>query len=271
MELTELKEHAKNIRMNILRQIANANSGHPGGSLSSADIVTVLYFNVMNISADNVDSSDRDRFVLCKGHASPLLYAALAEKGLIPEDELMTFRKINSRLSGHPDSKKVAGIDMSTGSLGQGLAVADGMAIANKLTGKPFRVYALMGDGECEEGEVWEAAMAAAHYHSDNLCAIVDQNGLQIDGKTEDVIGVEPLDKKFEAFGWHVIHIDGHDMEQILKAFKEAERVKGKPSVIIAKTTKGKGVSFMENQAGWHGKAPNAEQLSQALKELEES
>ena len=271
MKILELTEHAKRIRINILKQVAGANSGHPGGSLSSADIVTALYFKVMNIDADNVESQDRDRFVMCKGHASPLLYAVLSEKGLIPEEELMTFRKINSRLSGHPDCKKIMGIDMSTGSLGQGLAVADGMAIANKLTGKPFRVYALMGDGECEEGEVWEAAMAAAHYHSDNLCAIVDQNGLQIDGRTEDVIGVEPLDQKFEAFGWHVIKIDGHDMEQILRAFKEAESVKGKPSVIIARTVKGKGVSFMENQAGWHGKAPNAEQLSQALKELEEA
>jgi transketolase len=269
MENEILKQHANHIRINILKEVANANSGHPGGSLSSADIVTLLYFEIMDINQDNVRSIDRDRFVLSKGHVSPLLYAVLSEKGFIPEEELMTFRKINSRLQGHPNMNLVPGVDMSTGSLGQGLAAADGMAIANKLSKNDHRVYCLVGDGESEEGEIWEAAMAAHHYKSDNLCMILDSNGLQIDGKVDDVIGPNPLDQKMEAFGWHVIHADGHDFDDLRKAFKEAENTKGVPTCIVAHTIKGKGVSYMENQAGWHGKAPNAEQLKQAIAELE--
>ena len=269
MEIQQLKEHAKNVRKNILKMIANANSGHTGGSLGAADLLTVLYFEIMDINKDNVKGIDRDRFVLSKGHTSPLLYAVLAEKGLLDESELMTFRKVNSNLQGHPNMNYVDGVDMSTGSLGQGLAAANGMAIANKLAGNEHRVYALLGDGECEEGEIWEAAMAAAHYKSDNLCAIVDVNGLQIDGFTKDVIGPEPLDEKFKAFGWHVINIDGHNLEEIRNALEEAKTIKGQPTAIVAKTVKGKGVSFMENEAGWHGKAPNAEQLEKALAELE--
>ena len=269
MDQQELKLHAKNIRKNILKQVAHASSGHPGGSLGAADILTYLYFEVMDINKDNASGIDRDRFVLSKGHASPLLYATLAEKGILDESELMTFRQLDSKLQGHPNMNYVDGVDMSTGSLGQGLAAADGMAIANKLLKNDHRVYCLIGDGESEEGEIWEAAMAAAHYKSDNLCAIIDVNGLQIDGKTSDVIGPDPLDEKFAAFGWHVINIDGHDFTDLANAFEEAKNTKGKPTAIIAKTVKGKGVSFMENQAGWHGKAPNAEQLAQALEELE--
>ena len=269
MEIQELREHAKNVRKNILKMIANANSGHTGGSLGAADLLTVLYLEIMDVNKENVKGIDRDRFVLSKGHTSPLLYAVLAEKGLLDEKELMTFRKIDSNLQGHPNMNYVDGVDMSTGSLGQGLAAANGMAIANKLSGNNHRVYALVGDGESEEGEIWEAAMAAAHYKSDNLCAIIDENGLQIDGFTKDVMNPEPLDEKFKAFGWNVITIDGHNLEEIRNALEEAKTVKGKPTAIIAKTIKGKGVSFMENQASWHGKAPNAEQLEQALAELE--
>lgn len=269
MENEILKQHAKNIRINVLKEIANANSGHPGGSLSAADIVTMLYFEVMDITKDNADTIDRDRFVLSKGHVSPLLYAVLAEKGILPEEQLMTFRKIDSKLQGHPNMNYVSGVDMSTGSLGQGLAAADGMALANKLSGNDHRIYCLVGDGESEEGEIWEAAMAAHHYHNDNLCVILDSNGLQIDGNVEDVIGPNPLDEKFKAFGWHVITVNGHDFDELRAAFKEAEQTKGVPTAIIAHTVKGKGVSFMENQAGWHGKAPNEEQLKQALAELE--
>ena len=270
MEKKELQKHIRNIRRNVLKEVANAKSGHPGGSLSAAEIVSVLYFNVMDITAENLATTDRDRFVLSKGHASPLLYAVLAEKGFLDEAELMTFRKVNSRLQGHPDMKRVPGIDMSTGSLGQGFAAADGMALANKLDGNDHRVYVLLGDGECEEGEVWETAMSAAHYKNDNLCAIVDYNGLQIDGKVADVAGMVDPGDKFKAFGWHVIEVDGHDIDALNAAFAEAETVKGKPTVIIANTVKGKAVSFMENQAGWHGVAPNAEQLEAALKELED-
>ena len=269
MEIQELKEHAKNVRKNILKMIANANSGHTGGSLGAADLLTVLYLEIMDVNKDNVKGIDRDRFVLSKGHTSPLLYAVLAEKGLLDEAELMTFRKVDSNLQGHPNMNYVDGVDMSTGSLGQGLAAANGMAMANKLSGNNHRVYALVGDGESEEGEIWEAAMAAAHYKSDNLCAIIDANGLQIDGFTKDVMNPEPLDEKFKAFGWNVIKIDGHNLEEIRNALEEAKTVKGKPTAIVAKTIKGKGVSFMENEAGWHGKAPNKEQLEQALAELE--
>ena len=260
--------HANNIRKNIVKMVANAKSGHPGGSLSAADIMTVLYFEEMNINEDNVDSIDRDRFVLSKGHASPCLYAALAERGLLHED-LLTFRKLNSNLQGHPNMNSVAGVDMSTGSLGQGISTAVGMAIANKLGKNDYRVYAMLGDGECEEGQVWEAAMAASHYHLDNLCAIVDFNGLQIDGNVQDVMDPTPIDKKFEAFGWNTINIDGHDFDDIRNAFKVARECKGKPTMILAHTIKGKGVSYMENAANWHGVAPNEEQLKIALEELE--
>ena len=260
--------HANNIRKNIVKMVANAKSGHPGGSLSAADIMTVLYFEEMNINEDNVDSIDRDRFVLSKGHASPCLYAALAERGLLHED-LLTFRKLNSNLQGHPNMNSVAGVDMSTGSLGQGISAAVGMAIANKLGKNDHRVYAMLGDGECEEGQVWEAAMAASHYHLDNLCAIVDFNGLQIDGNVQDVMDPTPIDKKFEAFGWNTINIDGHDFDDIRNAFKVARECKGNPTMILAHTIKGKGVSYMENAANWHGVAPNEEQLKIALEELE--
>ena len=222
----------------------------------------------MNINEDNVYSIDRDRFVLSKGHASPCLYAALAERGLLHED-LLTFRKLNSNLQGHPNMNSVAGVDMSTGSLGQGISAAVGMAIANKLGKNDYRVYAMLGDGECEEGQVWEAAMAASHYHLDNLCAIVDFNGLQIDGNVQDVMDPTPIDKKFEAFGWNTINIDGHDFDDIRNAFKVARECKGKPTMILAHTIKGKGVSYMENAANWHGVAPNEEQLKIALEELE--
>ena len=260
--------HANNIRKNIVKMVANAKSGHPGGSLSAADIMTVLYFEEMNINEDNVDSIDRDRFVLSKGHASPCLYAALAERGLLHED-LLTFRKLNSNLQGHPNMNSFDGVDMSTGSLGQGISAAVGMAIANKLGKNDYRVYAMLGDGECEEGQVWEAAMAASHYHLDNLCAIVDFNGLQIDGNVQDVMNPTPIDKKFEAFGWNTINIDGHDFDDIRNAFKVARECKGKPTMILAHTIKGKGVSYMENAANWHGVAPNEEQLKIALEELE--
>lgn len=266
--MDNLSLHANNIRKNIVKMVANAKSGHPGGSLSAADIMTVLYFEEMNINEDNVDSIDRDRFVLSKGHASPCLYAALAERGLLHED-LLTFRKLNSNLQGHPNMNSVAGVDMSTGSLGQGISAAVGMAIANKLGKNDHRVYAMLGDGECEEGQVWEAAMAASHYHLDNLCAIVDFNGLQIDGNVQDVMDPTPIDKKFEAFGWNTINIDGHDIDDIRNAFKVARECKGKPTMILAHTIKGKGVSYMENAANWHGVAPNEEQLKIALEELE--
>lgn len=266
--MDNLSLHANNIRKNIVKMVANAKSGHPGGSLSAADIMTVLYFEEMNINEDNVDSIDRDRFVLSKGHASPCLYAALAERGLLHED-LLTFRKLNSNLQGHPNMNSVAGVDMSTGSLGQGISAAVGMAIANKLGKNDHRVYAMLGDGECEEGQVWEAAMAASHYHLDNLCAIVDFNGLQIDGNVQDVMDPTPIDKKFEAFGWNTINIDGHDFDDIRNAFKVARECKGKPTMILAHTIKGKGVSYMENAANWHGVAPNEEQLKIALEELE--
>lgn len=262
------QEHAMSIRRNIIKMVAGANSGHPGGSLSGADLLTVLYFNEMDITAENAESIDRDRFVLSKGHASPLLYATLAEKGIIEEQELATFRRINSKLQGHPNMNYVKGVDMSTGSLGQGISCAVGMALANKLQGNDHRIYTLLGDGECEEGQVWEAAMAAAHYELDNLCAIVDFNGLQIDGDVTKVMNPTPIDKKFEAFGWYVININGHDYGEIEAAYKQARENKGKPTMILAHTIKGKGVSFMENNYAWHGSAPNAEQAAQALKEL---
>ncbi|EMJ6204442.1 transketolase [Clostridioides difficile] len=267
--MSTLRDHSNNIRKNIIKMVAEAKSGHPGGSLSIADMLTVLYFDKMNVCAENPKMADRDRFVLSKGHAAPALYATLAEKGFFPEEELITLRKFGSKLQGHPDMKKVAGIDMSTGSLGQGLSAANGMALAGKLDNKDYTVYTILGDGEIQEGQIWEAAMTASHYKLDNLIAFVDLNGLQIDGSNEEVMNVNPVDDKFKSFGWNVIVINGHSFEEIGNAVDEAKKVTGKPTVIIAKTVKGKGVSFMENNAEWHGTAPNAEQAEQALKDLE--
>lgn len=267
-QMAELQRHANNIRQEIVKMVAGAKSGHPGGSLSAADIVTALYFHEMNIYSDQPDHPDRDRFILSKGHASPVLYAALAEKGFFPKEELATFRKLNSRLQGHPSRKLLPGVEQSTGSLGQGLSTGIGMALAGRLDKKDYRVYVLLGDGEIQEGMVWEAAMAAGHYGLDNLCAIIDFNHLQIDGFVEEVMNPTPIDAKFRAFNWHVIEIDGHNMEEIIAAFAEAKQVKGKPTLILAHTIKGKGVSYMENECGWHGTAPNEEQLQIALKEL---
>lgn len=248
--------------------LCESKSGHPGGSLSCADILTYLYYEKMNIDVSNPKWEQRDRFVLSKGHAAPALYSVLAEKGFFPKEELKTLRKTGGLLQGHPDSKHVPGVDVSTGSLGQGISNAVGMALGLKAQNNNARVYAVLGDGELQEGLVWEASMAAAHYKLDNLVAIVDFNGLQIDGKNEEVMGISPLDEKFRGFGFNVIECDGHDYEELDKAFKNAEETKGKPTVIIAKTVKGKGVSFMENQAGWHGQAPNKEQTEQAITEI---
>ncbi len=263
-----LKEKAAYIRLDIIEQVFRASSGHPGGSLSSADILAYLYFKEMNVDPKNPSDPDRDRFVLSKGHASPLLYGALAEKGFFPKDDLKSFRQTTSHLQGHPDKKGTPGVDMTTGSLGIGISAACGMALAGKISGKSYRVYALCGDGEMEEGQVWEAAMFAHHYELDNLTVFVDFNGLQIDGKITDVIDPTPIDKKFEAFGWNVICINGNDLDEIDEAVTAAKKCKGRPTAIIAATTKGKGVSFMENQAGWHGKAPNKEQYDQAVGEI---
>lgn len=270
VQVVELKRMANQIRQNIITMLLPAKSGHPGGSLSAADILSVLFFREMRIKPEEPHWADRDRFVLAKGHAAPVLYAALAEKGFFPKEELLGLRQTGRMLQGHPDMKKVPGVDMSTGSLGQGLSVANGMALAGKLDGKDYRVYALLGDGEMAEGQVWEAAMAAAHYKLDNVTAILDLNGLQIDGSTENVMNISPIDEKWRAFGWHVITVDGHDIDALLGAFAEAKDTKGKPTILIAQTTKGKGVSFMEDQADWHGSAPNAEQAEQALNELRE-
>ena len=268
MTLRELELRAARGRLLGLEMVYRAASGHIGGSLSAMDILTELYFEVMKVDPAQPGDPGRDRFVMSKGHCTPGLYPVLALRGYFPVEELELFRSIKGHMSGHPDMVHVKGVDMSTGSLGQGLACAGGMALAGKLDGRDYRVYALMGDGEIEEGEIWEAAMAAHKYKLDNLCGIVDVNGLQIDGATADVMPSEPLDAKFAAFGWHVIKADGHDFESLRAAFAEAAATKGVPSVILAKTTKGKGVSFMENNAGWHGKAPNAEQYEQARAEL---
>ncbi|MDO5414598.1 MAG: transketolase [Bacillota bacterium] len=268
MDIKALEKTAAEVRVGIVKAIHNAGSGHPGGSLSAADIVTALYFDEMNIDPANPKMEGRDKFILSKGHAGPVQYSALAVKGYYPMEDFMELRKIGSKFQGHPDMNKVPGIEMSTGSLGQGFSVAGGMAMANKLDNDPGRVYVLLGDGEIQEGIVWEAAMSAAHYKLDNLVGILDWNGLQIDGKNEDVITVAPVVEKFESFGWNVIQIDGHDFQQILDAFKKARECKGQPTMIVAKTIKGKGVSFMEDQAGWHGKAPDAEQTAQAVAEL---
>lgn len=270
MTTIELKRVANVIRQDIISMLVSAKSGHPGGSLSAADIVTTLFFNEMRVNPQDPKWADRDRFVLSKGHAAPVLYAALAEKGYFPKEELKGLRHTGHMLQGHPDMKKTPGVDMSTGSLGQGLSAANGMALASKLDGKDYRVFALLGDGEMAEGQIWEAAMAAAHYKLDNLIAILDYNGLQIDGKTDSVMSSAPLAQKWQAFCWHVIEVDGHDIDALLEAFAEAKTVKGRPTMIIAKTVKGKGISFMEDQAGWHGNAPSVEQGEQALKELRE-
>lgn len=267
-ESAMIKEMALLMRQDILRMVAQAGSGHPGGSLSAADMLAVLYFREMRIDPKNPKDPDRDRFVLSKGHASPVLYAALARRGFIPVEELSTFRRIDSRLQGHPSMKALPFVEMSTGSLGQGISAANGMAIAAKMDRRPLRVYVMIGDGELQEGELWEAAMTASHRKLDNLVALLDYNGLQIDGRIEDVKSLTGIRQRFQAFGWHVIEANGHDVEAIASALDEARGIKGKPSVIIAKTIKGKGVSFMEDQASWHGTAPKPDQLEQALGEL---
>ena len=266
--LEELKMKANDIRKDIIEEVYSAKSGHPGGALSIADIMAVLYFNELNIDEKNPKWEERDRLVLSKGHCSPALYGALAERGFFEKEELKTFRKIGSKLQGHPDMNKVAGVDMTSGSLGQGLSVANGMAIAGRIDKKDYRVYCILGDGEIEEGQIWEAAMAANKYKLDNLCVIVDNNNLQIDGTIEEVMSPYPIDKKFESFGFNVININGNNIEEILNAFKEARKTKGKPTCIIAKTIKGKGVSFMENKSEWHGKAPSEEEYKKAMEEL---
>lgn len=267
-KISLLEEKAVRIRKNIIQMITNAKSGHPGGSLSAVEILTTIYFTQMDITPKNAEDRDRDRFVLSKGHISPALYAVFAEAGMLQLEEMNTFRRINSRLQGHPNMNDLPFIDMSTGSLGQGISAAVGMAMANKMDQNGKRIYTLLGDGECEEGQVWEAAMAAAHYRLDNLIAVVDLNGLQIDGKTTEVMNPLPLDEKFKAFGWSVFQADGHSFSSLLKAFDNARQLSEKPAVIIARTVKGKGVSFMENNAGWHGTAPNQQQCEQAIREI---
>lgn len=265
----DLQLMAAKARLLAVDAVYTASSGHPGGSLSCMDMLSALYFNEMNIDVANPAWEDRDRFVLSKGHCAPALYSVLALRGFYPEAQMKLLRSIDGHMSGHPDMRNVPGVDMSTGSLGQGLSTAVGMAMTAKIKNKSRRCYAICGDGELAEGQIWEAVMSGAKWQLDNLCVFVDVNGLQIDGKTSDVMPTEPLDKKFEAFNWHVIKINGHDFDEILAALAEARTVKGKPSVILAKTVKGKGVSYMENQSGWHGKAPNAEQFAQAKAELE--
>lgn len=267
-KIKELKLHAANVRKMALEGVFSAGSGHPGGSLSAADVMTYLFMEELNIDPKKPKDENRDRFVLSKGHCSPALYGALAERGFIPKEDIKTFRNIDSYLQGHPDMKHTPGVDMSTGSLGQGISAACGMAKCGKIDGKNYRVYALLGDGESEEGQVWEAAMFAAHYKLDNLTVFVDFNGLQIDGKVTEVMNPTPFDKKFEAFGFNVITINGNDFEEIENAVKAAKECKDKPTAIIMNTVKGKGVSYMENQVGWHGKAPNQEEYDIAVKEL---
>ena len=271
MNKLELMKTANEVRKGIVTAVYSAKSGHPGGSLSAADIYTYLYFEEMNIDPKDPKKADRDRFVLSKGHTAPGYYSTLAHRGFFPVEDLTTLRKVGSYLQGHPDMKHIPGVDMSSGSLGQGISAAVGMAISAKLSNDDYRVYTLLGDGEIQEGQVWEASMLAGHRKLDNLVVIVDNNNLQIDGKITDVNSPYPIDKKFEAFNFHVINIDGNDFDQIEAAFKEARKTKGMPTAIIAKTIKGKGVSFMEDQAGWHGKAPNDEQYAQAMEELEKA
>ena len=265
----ELQKIANEVRKGIMEGVFNAKAGHPGGSLSAADIYTFLYFEEMNVDPKNPKMEDRDRFVLSKGHAAPGLYAALAHKGFFPVEDMKTLRKLGSYLQGHPDMKGIPGVDMSTGSLGQGVSAAVGMAVGGKMDKKDYRVYTLLGDGEIEEGQVWEAAMFAGHHKLDNLCVIVDNNGLQIDGDIADVCSPYPIDKKFEAFNFYTINVDAHDFDALRAAFKQARENKGKPTAIIAKSVKGKGVSFMENKAEWHGKAPGADLYAIAVEDLE--
>lgn len=269
MDKLKLMKTANEIRKDIVVSVHSAKAGHPGGSLSAAEIFTYLYFEELNVDPKDPDKADRDRFVLSKGHTAPGLYAALAERGFFPKEDLVTLRHTGSYLQGHPDMKCIPGVDMSSGSLGQGISAAVGMAIAAKMSGDTYRVYTLLGDGEIQEGQVWEAAMLAAHWKLDNLLVIVDNNNLQIDGPVDKVNSPYPIDKKFEAFNFYVINIDGNDFDQIDAAFKEAKTVKGCPTAIIARTVKGKGVSFMENNAGWHGKAPNDEEYKIAMADLE--
>jgi transketolase len=266
-QIKELEEKAKQIRRLIIQMLAKAGSGHPGGSLSATDLITALFFAVLRHNPKDPKWPQRDRFHLSKGHCCPLWYAVLAERGYFPKDKLLTLRQMGSILQGHPD-KRTPGVEVASGSLGQGLSVALGMSLAAKIDKRDYRVYCLMGDGEIQEGNVWEASMAASHYKCDNLCGIVDYNGFQIDGKTKDIMELEPLVAKWQAFGWHAIEIDGHNMRQILQAYQEAETIKGKPTVIIAHTIKGKGVSFMENVVDFHGRAPTKEEAEKALKEL---
>lgn len=268
MNKLELQKTANEIRKDIVTAVHSAKSGHPGGSLSAADVFTYLYFKEMKIDPKNPKDPDRDRFVLSKGHNAPGLYSALAERGYFPKEDLVTLRHLGSYLQGHPDMKHIPGVDMSSGSLGQGISAACGMALAGKMDNAAYKVYTILGDGEIEEGQVWEAAMFANQYHLDNLVAIVDNNGLQIDGKLSEVCSPEPIPEKFEAFGWHVIRMDAHDFDAIDAAMQEAETIVGKPVAIIQKSVKGKGVSFMENQVGWHGKAPNQVEYEQAMAEL---
>ncbi len=269
MDNLTLEKIAYKIRKHTLDAVYSANSGHPGGSLSISDILAVLYFDEMNVDVNNPKDENRDRFVLSKGHCAPALYGTLAEKGFFPIEDIKTFRNANSYLQGHPDMKGVPGVDMSTGSLGQGICAANGMALAAKLDKKDYRVYSILGDGELEEGQVWEAAMFAPHYKLDNMTIFIDFNSLQIDGDIKEVMNPTPIDKKFEAFGWNVVIIDAHNIEEIKNAIHIAKNTKGKPTAVIAKSVKGKGVSFMENEAGWHGVAPNAEQYEKAIKEIE--
>ena len=268
--INDLEKVTRSMRRSIIEMLTEAGSGHPGGSLSAADILAVLYFHEMRLDPLNPDWPDRDRFVLSKGHAAPALYAALAHRGFFPVEDLMSIRRLGSKLQGHPDMEKVPGIDMSTGSLGQGLSVAVGMALAGKIDVKTYRIHVLLGDGEVNEGMIWEAAMAAAHYKLDNLVAIIDNNGLQIDGPNATVMDLMPLSDKWSAFGWRVELVDGHDAEALAQAFKTLRQTKGQPGIIIARTIKGKGVSFMENKVEWHGVAPNQELAAKALHELAE-
>lgn len=268
-QVEQLQKMAKTVRKEIIEQVYKAQSGHPGGSLSIADILTVLYFNELNIDPKNPKWDNRDRVVLSKGHCSPALYSCLANRGFFEIKELEEFRSIEGKLQGHPDMNKVLGVDMTTGSLGQGLSAANGMAISAKLDKKNYRVYCILGDGEIEEGQIWEAAMASSKYKLDNLCVVIDNNNLQIDGTIGEVMNSYPIDEKFKSFGFQVINIDGHNIEEIIKSFEVAKNIKDRPTCIIAKTIKGKGISFMENEVQWHGKAPNEEQYKQAIKELE--
>jgi transketolase subunit A (EC 2.2.1.1) len=269
LSVVELREMAKKLRRHVITMIATASSGHPGGSLSAADIITALYFKVLRHNPQNPQWQDRDRFILSKGHAAPILYAALAESGYFPVEELATLRKLDSRLQGHTDRNLTPGVEMSAGSLGQGLSFSVGVALAAKLNHRDYQTYALLSDGECDEGQTWEAALSAAQFKLDNLTAIIDFNRLQLTGWTRDIMNLEPFAQKWQAFGWHTIDIDGHDINQILAALQEAKRIKGKPTVVIAHTVKGKGVSFMENNAAFHGKPPTPEEAEKALKELE--